>query len=194
MSDQHHATTDGAGSTASATTARIDPRAGMLAPLRDTDLLVPATNPQLPGPPASAGDPLAGGLDYRRAWHAFRRRWIPATVVALTLAALAGGLTFLFLPRGFEAVAWLRVRDKSGMFGAGVGRDSAEYEAYRKTQVQLIKSPLVLMAALRRTGVNSLQTVKGEQDKVGWLMRNVQVSAPMESEVLQIRLRGENPR
>ena len=194
MSDQHHATTDGAGSTASATTARIDPRAGMLAPLRDTDLLVPATNPQLPGPPASAGDPLAGGLDYRRAWHAFRRRWIPATVVALTLAALAGGLTFLFLPRGFEAVAWLRVRDKSGMFGAGVGRDSAEYEAYRKTQVQLIKSPLVLMAALRRTGVNSLQTVKGEQDKVGWLMRNVQVSAPMESEVLQIRLRGEDPR
>ena len=192
MSDQHHATTDGTGSAASATSARIDPRAGMLAPIRDTDLLVPASNPQLPGP--SAGDPFAGGLDYRRVWHAFRRRWIPATVVALTLAALAGGLTFLFLPRGFEAVAWLRVRDKSGMFGAGVGRDSAEYEAYRKTQVQLIKSPLVLMAALRRTGVNSLQTVKGEQDKVGWLMRNVQVSAPMESEVLQIRLRGEDPR
>lgn len=192
MSDQQHATTDGAGATAAPD--RIDPRAGMLAPIRDTDLLVPASSPHLPGPPANAGDSLAGGLDYRRAWHAFRRRWIPATVVALALATLAGLFTFLFLPRGFEAVAWLRVRDKSGMFGAGIGRDSAEYEAYRKTQVQLIKSPLVLMAALRRTGVNSLQTLKGEEDKVGWLMRNVQVSAPMESEVLQIRLRGEDPR
>jgi polysaccharide biosynthesis transport protein len=194
MSDQHHATTDGSGAAATAATARMDPRAGMLAPIRDTELLVPSTNPHLPGPPATLGDPLAGGLDYRRAWHAFRRRWIPATVVALTLATLAGLLTFLFLPRGFEAVAWLRVRDKSGMFGAGIGRDSAEYEAYRKTQVQLIKSPLVLMAALRRSGVNSLQTLKGEEDKVGWLMRNVQVSAPMESEVLQVRLRGEDPR
>jgi capsular exopolysaccharide synthesis family protein len=27
---------------------------------------------------------------------------------------------------------------------------------------------------------------------VGWLMRNIQVSAPMESEVVQVRLRGEN--
>jgi capsular exopolysaccharide synthesis family protein len=191
MSDTHHATTDGSGAAA---TVGADPRAGMLAPIRDNELLVPSTTSHLPGPPAALGDPLAGGLDYRRAWHAFRRRWIPATVVALTLATLAGLLTFLFLPRGFEAVAWLRVRDKSGMFGAGVGRDSAEYEAYRKTQVQLIKSPLVLMAALRRSGVNSLQTLKGEQDKVGWLMRNVQVSAPMESEVLQVRLRGEDPR
>ncbi len=191
MSDTHHATTDGSGAAA---TVGADPRAGMLAPIRDNELLVPSTTSHLPGPPAALGDPLAGGLDYRRAWHAFRRRWIPATVVALTLATLAGLLTFLFLPRGFEAVAWLRVRDKSGMFGAGVGRDSAEYEAYRKTQVQLIKSPLVLMAALRRSGVNSLQTLKGEEDKVGWLMRNVQVSAPMESEVLQVRLRGEDPR
>jgi len=194
MSDQQHTTTDGTGTAASAATVQVDPRAGMLAPIRDTDLLAPATTPYLPGPPAIGGDPLAGGLDYRRAWHAFRRRWIPATVLAVMLATLAGLLTFIFLPRGFEAVAWLRVRDKSGMFGAGIGRDSAEYEGYRKTQVQLIKSPLVLMAALRRSGVNALQTLKGEEDKVGWLMRNVQVSAPMESEVLQIRMRGEDPR
>ncbi|MFM7135446.1 MAG: GumC family protein [Planctomycetota bacterium] len=194
MSDHHQATTDGTGAAATAAAAQVDPRAGMLAPLRGTDLLVPSASPQLPGPPATMGDPLAGGLDYRRAWHAFRRRWIPATVVAVTLATLAGLLTFVFWPRGYEAVAWLRVRDKSGMFGAGVGRDSAEYEGYRKTQVQLIKSPLVLMAALRRPGVNSLQMLQWEEDKVGWLMRNVQVSAPMESEVIQIRLRGEDPR
>jgi succinoglycan biosynthesis transport protein ExoP len=193
MSESQNASTDGIDRAARSAAATADPQAGMLAPIRDTGL---ATFPgsQLPGTVVAPADPLAGGIDYRRVWHAFRRRWIPATVLAVTFGVIAGLLTFLFLPRGFEAVAWLRVRDKSGMFGAGMGRDNAEYEAYRKTQVQLIKSPLVLMAALRRPGVNSLEALKGEEDKVGWLMRNVQVSAPMESEVLQVRLRGEDPK
>ena len=163
----------------------------MLAPIRDTVLspLGPSTSHL---PYGGAADPLAGGIDYRRAWHAFRRRWLPATALALTLASLAGILTWIFLPRGFEAVAWLRVRDKSGMFGAGAGRDNAEYEAYRKTQVQLIKSPFVLTSALRRPGISGLATLSDETDPVGYLMRHVQVSAPMESEVVQVRMRGEN--
>jgi len=163
----------------------------MLAPIRDTTLA--PIGPPTGGTGFGAGaDPLAGGIDYRRAWHAFRRRWLPATALALTLGSLAGILTWLFLPRNFEAVAWLRVRDKSGMYGAGAGRDNAEYEAYRKTQVQLIKSPFVLTSALRRPGISTLATFSGEDDPVGWLMRNIQVSAPMESEVVQVRLRGEN--
>ncbi len=165
----------------------------MLAPIRETGLS-PYQGEAMPGSLAPAADPLAGGIDYKRVWHAFRRRWLPATVLAIVLGTLAGVLTFIFLPRGYEAVAWLRVRDKSGMYGSGIGRDNAEYEAYRKTQVQLIKSPLVLMAALRRPGINGLETLAGEQDKVGWLMRYVQVSAPMESEVLQVRMRGEDPK
>jgi succinoglycan biosynthesis transport protein ExoP len=189
MSDLN-ASTEGNSGTATAT---ADPRAGMLAPIRDSMLSTAPGGYVGPAYPAGA-DPLAGGIDYQRAWHAFRRRWIPALVLAITLGSLAGGLTYVFLPKGFEAAAWLRVRDKSGMFGSGLGRDNAEYEAYRKTQVQLIKSPLVLMAALRRPGIDSLGTLRDEEDKVGWLMRNVQVSAPMESEVLQVRLRGENAR
>jgi len=165
----------------------------MLAPIRETGLST-YQGEGMPGSLAPAADPLAGGIDYKRVWHAFRRRWLPATVLAIVLGTLAGVLTFIFLPRGFEAVAWLRVRDKSGMYGSGIGRDNAEYEAYRKTQVQLIKSPLVLMAALRRPGINGLEMLAGEEDKVGWLMRYVQVSAPMESEVLQVRLRGEDPK
>jgi succinoglycan biosynthesis transport protein ExoP len=191
MSEQQKATTEGVGPAVA--TAGGGSQAGMLAPIRETGLS-PYQGDQLPGGLAPAADPLAGGIDYKRVWHAFRRRWIPATVLAIVLGSLAGALTFLFLPRGFESVAWLRVRDKSGMYGAGMGRDNAEYEAYRKTQVQLIKSPLVLMAALRRPGINTLEILAGEEDKVGWLMRNVQVSAPMESEVLQVRLRGEDPK
>jgi capsular exopolysaccharide synthesis family protein len=175
----------------SAATATAGPSAGMLAPIRDT-ILSPLGQPSSSSPYGGAADPLAGGIDYRRAWHAFRRRWLPATALALTLATLAGILTWIFLPRGYEAVAWLRVRDKSGMYGVGGGRDNAEYEAYRKTQVQLIKSPFVLTSALRRPGISSLSTLNDEPDPVGYLTRHVQVSAPMESEVVQVRMRGEN--
>ena len=178
---------DGTSPTATATG---NPNAGMLAPLRDTGLS--PLGQASPSQSYGGADPLAGGIDYRRAWHAFRRRWLPATALALTLASIAGILTWVFLPKGFESVAWLRVRDKSGMFGVGGGRDNAEYEAYRKTQVQLIKSPFVLTSALRRPGISSLSILSAEDDPVGYLMRNIQVSAPMESEVVQVRMRGED--
>ena len=178
---------DGTSPTATATG---NPNAGMLAPLRDTGLS--PLGQSSPSQSYGGADPLAGGIDYRRVWHAFRRRWLPATALALALASIAGVLTWVFLPKGFESVAWLRVRDKSGMFGVGGGRDNAEYEAYRKTQVQLIKSPFVLTSALRRPGISSLSTLSAEDDPVGYLMRSIQVSAPMESEVVQVRMRGED--
>ena len=180
---------DGTSPTATATG---NPNAGMLAPLRDT--VLSPLGQSSPSQSYGGADPLAGGIDYRRAWHAFRRRWLPATALALALASIAGILTWVFLPKGFESVAWLRVRDKSGMFGVGGGRDNAEYEAYRKTQVQLIKSPFVLTSALRRPGISSLSTLSAEDDPVGYLMRNIQVSAPMDSEVVQVRMRGEDPK
>ncbi len=170
--------------------APFGPSVGAIA-LRDT-AIVPL-QPALYPPPSYGGenDPLAGGVDYRRVWHSFRRRWLPSIVLGTILATCASVSTWIFLPRGYEAVAWLRVRDKSGMLAAG-GRDSAEYESYRKTQVSLIKSPFVLTSALRRIGISELQIFEDEQDPVGWLTRFIQVTAPMESEVVQVRLRGEN--
>jgi hypothetical protein len=96
------------------------------------------------------GEP--GGIDPRRAWHALRRRSVMAVTFGLVLAACAAVPSWLLVPHGYEAVAWLRVRDKAGMLSTA-GRDGAEYEAYRKTQVQLIKSPFVLSSALRRPAV-----------------------------------------
>lgn len=153
-----------------------------------------SVGPYLPPvqPAFGAGDdPLAGGIDYARVWHSFRRRWLSATVLGLLVAVAAAIPTWLFMPRGYEATAWLRIRDKSGML-TGAGRDNAEYESYRKTQIQLIKSPFVLTAALRRPGIAELETLRELEDPVNWLTRYLQVSIPMESEVLQIRLRGES--
>ncbi|NBW95744.1 MAG: hypothetical protein EBR28_03195 [Planctomycetia bacterium] len=152
-----------------------------------------AVLPLPPMPPVHIGDDaLAGGVDYGRVWHSFRRRWLPAVALGTLLCAGAGLATWFLMPRGYEAVAWLRIRDKGGMLG-GQGRDNSEYEAYRKTQVALIKSPFVMTSALRRPGIADLGLIREQnEDPVGWLTRSIQVTAPMESEVVQVRLRGKS--
>ena len=157
MSDQHEAPWR-VGAGAQSATATAEPQAGMLAPIRETGLA-----PISRGRCREAWPRLGRSLGRRHRLQAGLARLPPPLDCGHgpgddVLGRLAGILTFLFLPRGFEAVAWLRVRDKSGMYGSGIGRDNAEYEAYRKTQVQLIKSPLVLMAALRRPGINPPST------------------------------------
>ncbi|NDC62453.1 MAG: hypothetical protein EBZ59_00335 [Planctomycetia bacterium] len=156
--------------------------------VRDTDVLSPLQPTLLPTPPGGF-DQDEAAIDYRRIWHSFRRRWPSATALGLLLAGTCFMATHTLLPRRYEAVVWLRVRDKSGMMTTS-GRDNAEYEAYRKTQLQLIKSPFVLTAALRRPGIADLATLREEIDPVGWLSGAIQVTAPMDSEVVQVRLKG----
>jgi capsular exopolysaccharide synthesis family protein len=171
--------------------ASMAPNAGMLSTITDTSLTQQGgyAPPAYGGP---VGDPMAGGVDFMRVWHAVRRRWMIATTVGLALAMMAAPLAWFLLPRGYEAVAWLRVRSNPGTFTGGGG--GSDYEQYRKTQLQLIKSPFVLNSALRRPGIAGLVLIKEEKDPVDWLTRYLQVSAPSESEVVQVRLRGSNAR
>ena len=125
--------------------------------------------------PSVAHEP--SGIDPLRVWHALRRRSTAAVTSGLVLAALAAVPTWFFVPHGYEAVAWLRVRDKAGMLSTA-GRDSAEYEAYRKTQVQLIKSPFVLSSALRRPGLDKCEALRGEPNPINWLESSITVTAP----------------
>lgn len=159
-------------------------RDGQLAPHRE---LLDRLEPLLP---AGASDPSEAGIDFVRALHALRRRWLSATALGLLLAGMVTVPVWVFLPRGYEAVAWLRVRDKGGMLSQD--RDAAEYESYKKTQLQLMKSPYVLQAALRKPGIESLETLReAAGDPIGWLSRGLVASAPPESEVVQVRLRGK---
>jgi succinoglycan biosynthesis transport protein ExoP len=159
---------------------------GTLSPIRETDLApaFPSPPPAIYGPPSDA---LEGGVDVIRLWHSLRRCWLPAVCLGLVLAAVLAPLPWFLLPKGYEAVAWLRVRSTAGSFStAGAGN----YEQYRKTQLQLITSPFVLTSALRQPGLASLSLVAEQDDPVDWLARNVRTSAPAESEVMLIRLRG----
>jgi hypothetical protein len=83
------------------------------------------------------------------------------------------------------AVATLRVRK--------IDTDD-ECDEYRKTQLQLIKSPFVLASALRVPGISNLEALRAEKDQLGWLRERIQATAAPDSDVLQIRMRGADPK
>lgn len=155
--------------------------------VRDTAIAFPhvAAPTFAPRPVESEGE---GGIDFRRVAHALRRRWLPALALGVVLATAAAVPTYLFLPRGYEAVTWLRIRGTGGLLGGTA--DFNEYEAYRKTQLQLLKSPIVLNAALRRPGISSLRTITEQDDPVTWLGSSIQPVVNAQSEILQIKLRS----
>ena len=190
MSDPNTLVDEPPATTPRASAGTLVVRDGAPGPLQPS--LAPLQPSLAPMLPSGGSEYAAGGIDYVRVIHAFRRRWLPATSLGLLMGMLTVVPVWILLPRGYEAVAWLRVRDKGGMLSRG--RDSAEYESYKKTQLQLMKSPYVLQAALRKPGIENLETLReAGGDPIGWLSRGLMVSASPESEVVQVRLRGKNP-
>ena len=86
-----------------------------------------------------------------------------------------------------EAVVWLRYRPA----GAGNGRDE-ETVAPRQKLIQTLKSPVILVSALRQPGIAALETVQNEeQDPMAWLVAALDVTAPEGNNLIRIGLRGE---
>jgi len=161
------------------------PSVGAIA-VRDTAVAFPA--PQGMAFPAAAPEAGAeGGLDAKRLLHALRRRWLPALALALVTGVAVAVPVWIFLPRGYEAVVWLRVRASGTLLSEG---RSAEYDAYRKTQLQLLRSPVVLNAALRKPGISSLRMITEQDDPAAWLARTIEPVVQGDSEIMQLKFRG----
>jgi len=71
--------------------------------------------------------------------------------------------------------------------------DKDEFLIYRGTQATLVKTRLVLNAALKQKGVAELELVKKQPDPVAWLEKNLQVDFPNDAAVLRIGLSGKKP-
>ena len=90
------------------------------------------------------------------------------------------------------AAALLRVtaaespsRDTTGPAG--------NFDVYRATQQQLLKSRLVLSTALKASKIAELAAVKTQADPVAWLARELRVDFPANSEIMQVSLGGDDP-
>lgn len=114
---------------------------------------------------------LANSPNYARS-----RAW---GCLLISLVAVSAGCN-----QSGDAVAVLRVR-RSATVGT-----ASEFEVYKNTQAQLLKSTMVLQAALTNPSIKSLAIVKKQQNAPQWLQSKLSVQVPGSTELMQVQLKS----
>jgi uncharacterized protein involved in exopolysaccharide biosynthesis len=111
---------------------------------------------------------------------------------AVCVAAISG------CGRKYTATSWLRIKAEGPAFvarSAGTLSDE-EFGRYKATQRELLMSPPVLTAALRRRDVVTLPNVQTETengDPVKWLERHIKVEFPNKAEIMLVSCTTSDP-
>lgn len=139
-------------------------------------------------PPAGV---MPNALDLLKA---LRYRWPIALMLGLLCAGLAGAVTWFVLPAAeYSAQALLEVRESQPriIFDVAGDKDQAAFATYQQTQLTLLKSRVVLNAALRDPEIAKLKLDERVPDPIAWLEEKVR--ATYRGEVLQIAMNGPEP-
>ncbi len=167
-------------------------------------------NPQLPGnilPPVPWMDAKEGkeGFDFMGFLHSLRRRWLLGLGLGFLVASILATLLALLVPIKYQAFVTLRVhRHKQEVFSDKykILRQPQDYEIEKQTQAFLLRSPLVILSALRQPGIAQMPIVRDEEwpwlfgqrdNQVAWLERSLKVEIPQDSEILRLSMRERDP-
>ena len=147
----------------------------------------PAQGPriQVVHAPGAKGRDAEQGLSGRFLLETLKRRWrvvLPLGLVLSGVAAAAG--YWLYEPR-YEASAWFRIADRSP-FVAFEDKQDERSRAFFQTQLELIRSPIVLGTVARQKEIASIPLVAVQPDPVLWLSKQVKVLTAGESELFRI--------
>ena len=144
-------------------------------------------------PTALTSTPDAGSL-----LCALRRRLFLALGLAVVGALAVGVISWHAVPRAeYSAATVLHVNPHvpSLMFSLAdnESRGGEDYRRYQNNQVGLIRSHLVLSAALQALDVRLLRTFDGVESPIEYLKKKIQVNFTNSSELLEIQLSGNYP-
>src|SRR5262249_117428 len=123
--------------------------------------------------------------------------WLLASTVGLGLFGVCASVTWLCLPAKYTAYALLRVASTEPQLmpdGRAPGFEPERY--FENTQVALIKSRFILLAALHRPGNGNLKMIREHPDAATWLGEEELKVGYLEqkTEILRIALEGTDPR
>ena len=150
----------------------------------------------LPLRPALANEPSASADREPTEWgggfggylHAYRRRWFLATSLGILCGAAALVAAWFLTPTTFTSQALIRVASDHQGIVYQDDKVQLSFELYKGTQMQLLTSDFVLIAALRNPTVANLDLLKQEEDPVRWLAKTLQVESPEKAEILRVSL------
>jgi capsular polysaccharide biosynthesis protein len=123
-----------------------------------------------------------------------RGRWGSLLIAAGVIILLAAGAAWYLVPVRYEAFALLKVASTppTVLTKGEVAPD--DFDIFRRTQAQLVKSHVVLNGTLREPSINALSIVQPHQDDtVGWLSSRLIIDYPNDAEIMRIAMKGEKP-
>jgi capsular exopolysaccharide synthesis family protein len=125
---------------------------------------------------------------------ALRRRWLLATSLGLLGCVTAGLLAWFLLPAPpHTARSQLYVASEQPRFLFTTNEPRSDAGAFRQTQVALLRSRLVLNAALRQSKVAELPLIREQEDPVAWLEKELKANNGASPEILSVFLSGDQP-
>ncbi|TWU41307.1 Tyrosine-protein kinase wzc [Novipirellula aureliae] len=119
--------------------------------------------------------------------HAIRRRGWMGFLIGLPLSvALAVGV-FMTQKPVFRASALLQLSatENNLVFDR---RDIDDFEIFQGTQKELVRSRMVLTAALRDPRLSTSSVIRDQDRPVDWMLRNLSVSIPPQTEIMNVSI------
>jgi hypothetical protein len=114
-----------------------------------------------------------------------RRRWIRFGLFLLFVVVMAAAAAWFFKAATYTASALIQVAAEQPKLIRNADTNSG-YDILKLTQMQLLTSDFVLIAALRNVG--NLKTVTEQVDPVRWLAKALQVESPGNATTLRVSL------
>jgi polysaccharide biosynthesis transport protein len=128
-------------------------------------------------------------------FHAMRRRWPLAIGLGVTLSSIVAVVVWFLMPVKYEAFALLKVAGKPPVVLGGLASSATdEFAIFKRTQVDLIKSNVVMHGTFREKDINQLSMVREHNDDPNaWLQNELIIDYPNDAEVLRVALKGTKP-
>ena len=123
----------------------------------------------------------------------FRQWWMVGVPIGLVLSAAAGaGVLYFHVPR-YEAKALLMIEDISPFVAFADRGDRQESQRYIETQLEILRSPVVLEPVLSRPEIASLDELSDQPDRLKALREGLSVAPLGRSELYNISYISPSP-
>ena len=127
-------------------------------------------------------------------WWTFCQWWKVAIPVGLLLAGLAAAGVVLTYQPNYKASALVMVEDSAPYIAFSGSGPSGNDRKYVETQVELLRSPMVLGPVLGRREIGKLEEFKQSPDKLQLLQKKLRISRIGRSELYRVSYTSKSPK
>ncbi len=147
--------------------------------------------------PRRRGGSASGAQDVslRFLFAVFAQWWKILVPVTLLLLAVTIGLVMFFFQPQYRAAAWLQIKSEQPYvaFPDDKPIDRESSRKYVFTQIELLRSPLILGRALSQPEIAQLPELRRQRDPVNWLAtKGLLVTPKGDSELLEVAFAGSD--